>query len=102
MIAVDRYVATFYPLWYRNRQNYRRTWLLISVVWVASIIPSIPPLLGFGGMKQDSYDKDIWPNQCVLFDNLDFVLFSSSTSFTVPALIMLVLYGRILLELKKR
>lgn len=89
-------------MWYRSKYKAKRTWFFIAMVWVASTITSIPPLLGFGGMSEESYDQEATPTQCRLFDSLDFVLFSSSMTFTVPALVMFVLYGRIFVELRKR
>ena len=101
IIAVDRYTATFYPIWYRTKHQTRRLLMYITIIWVVSASTSLPPLF-IKSMLIDSYRPDAEPPGCQLFDTMDFVLYSSVMTFILPAIILFILYGRIFCELKHR
>lgn len=101
IIAVDRYTATFYPIWYRTKHQTRRLITYITIVWVVSASTSLPPLF-VKSMLKDSYHPNTIPPNCQLFDTIDFVLYSSVMTFILPAVVLFILYGRIFFELKRR
>lgn len=102
VIAVDRYSATFYPLWYRTKYPVHRIVIYIAVVWVASTLTSIPPLFGFGSLLTNSYKGKSTPPTCSLYVTIDFAMYSSAMTFIVPTIVMIVLYGRIYIEIRRR
>jgi len=103
VIAIDRYSATFYPIWYRTQNWEKRTALYVATVWIVSTLTSIPPLFGFGTMTKRSYSVGpLGVATCEVFDNIDFVMYSSAMTFIVPAVVLIVLYGKIFLEIKRR
>ena len=101
-IALDRYTATFYPVWYRTKNRLPRIIVYITVVWLISALTSIPPVTGFGGLLQNSYQKGKVHATCSLFVTIDYALYSSMMTFIVPAVLLFILYGRIYIEIRQR
>lgn len=46
IIALDRYTATLYPIWYRERRSSQQALLYVALVWTVSSAVCVPPLLG--------------------------------------------------------
>ncbi|XP_066291030.1 alpha-2C adrenergic receptor-like [Branchiostoma lanceolatum] len=63
----------------------------IAMVWTASTIICLPPLLGWG---TDSFQPGLYP-RCDYNDKISYVLYSTVGSFFGPLPIMLVVYTRI-------
>ncbi|KAF6020375.1 TyrR [Bugula neritina] len=102
VIAIDRYTATFRPIWYRSGHHMKRSVIYITTVWLISTVTSIPPLFGFGNMTRKSYLQAPHPPTCSLFIRIDFVMYSSIMTFVVPAIFLFLIYGRIYVELRRR
>ncbi|XP_062573339.1 octopamine receptor 2-like [Saccostrea cucullata] len=103
-IAVDRYTATVYPVWYFERRSPLRALIYIIMVWFFSIIVSIAPFIGWRDMIPNLYKFNIDTKryECVLFETEGYVVYSAMGSFVIPAILMLFLYFRIFVILRKR
>lgn len=103
-IAVDRYTATVYPVWYFERRSPLRALIYIIMVWFFSIIVSIAPFIGWREMIPNLYKFNIETKrfECVLFETEGYVVYSAMGSFVIPAVLMLFLYFRIFIILRKR
>lgn len=103
-IAVDRYTATIYPVWYFERRSPVRALVYIIFVWVFSLIVSFAPFIGWRDMIQNLYrfNQRINRYECVLFQTGGYVVYSAMGSFVIPIFLMTFLYVRIFIVLKKR
>lgn len=103
-IAVDRYTATVYPVWYLEKKSPTRALVYIIFVWMFSIIVSVAPFIGWREMIQGffQYDEAINKQQCVLFMSKTYVVYSAMGSFVIPTFLMVFLYVRIFIVLRKR
>ena len=103
-VSFDRYVAIENPLKYQQKMTKRTIFILIGCIWLISVLLSYGPvLLGVysqsrstnqGGMNKD-------PTSCGMRPNLIYSIISSSTSFYIPLIIILFLYGRIFITARK-
>ncbi|XP_013400459.1 tyramine receptor 1 [Lingula anatina] len=104
VIAVDRFTATVYPVWYRERQSVNRAAAYIAFVWIFSIAISVPPFFMWDDMQNNDfldYDQN-GKLQCILFRDHGYVMYSASGSFLIPFILMLLIYIKIFFELQKR
>ncbi|XP_045188929.1 octopamine receptor 2-like [Mercenaria mercenaria] len=103
-IAVDRYTATVYPVWYLEKKSPTRALVYIIFVWMFSIIVSVAPFIGWREMIQGfyQYDSEINRQHCVLFMSKTYVVYSAMGSFVIPTVLMVFLYVRIFIVLRKR
>ncbi|XP_037093414.1 probable G-protein coupled receptor No18 [Pollicipes pollicipes] len=98
VIALDRYWAITDPINYANKRTIRRVNTMIAMVWVLSVLISVPPLLGWND----------WPDQfseetpCTLTQERLFVVYSSCGSFFIPLVIMSVVYAKIYFATRRR
>jgi hypothetical protein len=97
-IALDRYWAIHDPLNYASKRTVKRVLIVISIVWVASALVSIPPSLGWSDIKNEEYDE----YACHLNDDLGYVIYSACGSFYIPLCIMLFVYLKIFLATRER
>ena len=67
---------------------------MICFVWGFSALVCLPPLLGWKGKEQEG--------QCLLSDELGYVLYSAFGSFFVPAIVMVFVYARIFVAARNR
>lgn len=104
IIALDRFTATLYPIWYREKRSTKQAAIYISVVWVFSAAICVPPLLGWNDMTANYIDKTTGVHniQCVLFQTQSYVLYSAFGSFFIPFIITIFLYIRIFMVLHRR
>ena len=103
IIGLDRYTATVYPLWYREKRSNSQAAIYIAIVWVTAFAIAVPPLLGWNDLSKNYvYEKETNVYQCVLFQTQSYVLFSASGSFFVPFLITVIFYIRIFMVLRVR
>ncbi|KAI6176736.1 Tyramine receptor ser-2 [Aphelenchoides bicaudatus] len=96
-IALDRYWAICYPLTYAQKRTLRFVCLAILLVWFASAIISIPPILGWNDWSSQKLKE-----QCELTTEKTFVVYSALGSFFVPLLVMLVVYLKIFMAARRR
>ena len=53
VIAFDRFTATLYPMWYRDKRSTKQAALYVTLVWVIASAISVPPLLGWNDLSQN-------------------------------------------------
>lgn len=97
-IALDRYWAITDPINYAQKRTLERVLLLITGVWVLSLIISSPPLVGWNDWPED-FSRD---TPCQLTSNQGYVIYSSLGSFFIPLAIMTIVYLEIYLATKRR
>lgn len=103
-IAVDRYTATVYPVWYLEKKSPKRALVYIIFVWMFSIIVSVAPFIGWRDMIKNFYmfNSVTGRQDCVLFMSETYVLYSAAGSFVIPTILMVFLYVKIFIVLRKR
>jgi hypothetical protein len=96
IIAFDRFTATLYPMWYREKRSPKQAAIYIAIVWIFSIAICIPPLLGWNDLSGSyKYDNVTNVHQCVLFQTKSYVIYSAMGSFYIPFIVTVFLYIRI-------
>ncbi|EFO98888.1 CRE-DOP-2 protein [Caenorhabditis remanei] len=97
VISFDRYRAVSLPIQYsRQSQNVKRVWYLIAVIWLVSLTLASPMVFGVNVRPPDAN-----PYEC-RFYNAEFSILSSMISFVIPCFLVLFVYIRIIIALKKR
>lgn len=103
IIAFDRFTATLYPLWYREKRTVKQGIVYIVIVWVFSFAICVPPLLGWNNFTHTYvYSNETDTHECILYHQKEYVIYSASGSFYIPFLITLFLYIRIFGVLRHR
>nr|AWJ68173.1 putative dopamine receptor 4 [Hirudo verbana] len=103
IIALDRFTATFYPMWYRQKRSTKQAAIYIALVWIVSFAICLPPVLGWNDLSLNyRFDQNQHVFICLLFETPSYVLYSACGSFYVPMLLTLFLYARIFLALKRK
>ncbi|CAF3390328.1 unnamed protein product [Rotaria socialis] len=100
-VSFDRYVAIENPLKYKQKMTKRTIFIIIGCIWLISVLLSYGPVL-FGVYSQSrtgTVSPD--PTVCGMRPNLIYSIISSSTSFYIPLIIILFLYGRIFITARK-
>ena len=96
IIAFDRFTATLYPMWYREKRSPKQAAIYIGIVWVFSIAICLPPLLGWNDLSGSYiYDNATNVHQCILFQTKSYVVYSAMGSFYIPFMFTVFLYIRI-------
>jgi adrenergic receptor beta-3 len=100
-VSFDRYMAIENPLKYKQKMTKRTIFILIGCIWLISVLLSYGPvLLGvYSQSRAGSVSPD--PTACGMRPNLIYSIISSSTSFYIPLIIILFLYGRIFITARK-
>ncbi|XP_030068199.1 alpha-2Da adrenergic receptor [Microcaecilia unicolor] len=91
-ISLDRYWSVTKAISYGLKRTRKRIKSIIAMIWILSAVISFPPLL-------TSKHRD-W--ECLLNDNMWYVLASCTISFFAPCLIMILVYCRIYQVAKQR
>lgn len=100
-VSFDRYVAIEYPLKYKQKMTKRTILIIIGGIWLISVLLSYGPVLfGLYSLSRTSAIT-IPPNQCGMRPNLIYSIISSSLSFYIPLIMILILYGRIFIIARK-
>ncbi|KAA3678394.1 uncharacterized protein DEA37_0013398 [Paragonimus westermani] len=86
-ISVDRYLAITKPLNYAASRTSKRMLWMIIICWLMAALISIPPVL--------SFKKNINETYCSYSEDLAYQVYATFSAFFIPLLVMLVLYGRI-------
>jgi hypothetical protein len=81
----------------------RLIFIIIGFIWLISVLLSYGPvLLGvYSQSKTDNRTSDSAETQCNMRPNRIYSIISSSTSFYIPLIIILFLYGRIFITARK-
>ncbi len=77
----------------------RTIFIIIGCVWLISVLLSYGPV--FLGFYSRSRSGLVNPDQCDMRPNLTYSIISSLTSFYIPLIIILFLYGRIFITARK-
>ncbi|BFF96909.1 tyramine/octopamine receptor [Drosophila madeirensis] len=97
-IALDRYWAITDPINYAQKRTVGRVLLLISGVWILSLVISSPPLIGWN----DWPDEFTSATPCELTSQRGYVIYSSLGSFFIPLAIMTIVYIEIFVATRRR
>ncbi|XP_010188651.1 PREDICTED: prokineticin receptor 2-like [Mesitornis unicolor] len=102
-IAVDRYLAIVHPL--KPRMNYETAAILISLVWIVSILVAIPSayfatetVLFIVKSQEKIFCGQIWPVDQQMYYK-SYFLFIFGIEFVAPVTTMTLCYARISQEL---
>ncbi|XP_062293383.1 5-hydroxytryptamine receptor 1E [Scomber scombrus] len=91
VIALDRYWAITKAIEYARKRSPRRAAIMVGIVWVISILISMPPL--FWRQRPSSNSSN---QQCIIeHDHLGYTIYSTMGAFYIPMIIILILYYRI-------
>jgi adrenergic receptor beta-3 len=75
--------------------------ILIGCIWLISVLLSYGPVL-YGVYSQSRTGAASWDvTECGMRPNLIYSIISSSTSFYIPLIIILFLYGRIFITARR-
>ncbi len=95
VISLERYIAVANPLKYAKYLTFRRTMIIISVVWIFSFILAFLPI----HVGWNTYDGRVQnldqPHQCIFESNKAYVLFVSIGTYFLPLIIMCVVYVKV-------
>ncbi|XP_033125573.1 alpha-1A adrenergic receptor-like [Anneissia japonica] len=93
-IGIDRYIGVTRPLKHHLIMTKKKTLLTIGLSWACAFGVACGPLFGWRP-KRDS-------KQCPMTDSMEYGLFSTSISFYIPLVIVLIMYYRIYREVRKQ
>lgn len=97
VIALDRYWAITDAVGYSARRTRGRAAAMIAGAWVIAISISVPPFF----WRQVKVDEEV--TSChVNQDHVFYTIYSTFGAFYIPTLLLVVLYGRIYVEARKR
>ncbi|KAJ3592981.1 hypothetical protein NHX12_005319 [Muraenolepis orangiensis] len=104
-ISLDRYWSVTKAVSYNRKRTPKRVKTMISVVWLISIIISLPPLLMSHQEEPDGSPQDeggTLQQKCLLNNQTWYILSSCLVSFFAPGVIMILVYCRIYRVAKQR
>ncbi|XP_061556655.1 alpha-2Db adrenergic receptor-like [Phycodurus eques] len=104
-ISLDRYWSVTNAVRYNRKRTPKRIKVMISVVWLISIVISSPPLLMMHTEQScDLMDenKDPQKQECLLNNQTWYILSSCLVSFFAPGVIMILVYCKIYRVAKQR
>ncbi|CAF1655872.1 unnamed protein product, partial [Adineta ricciae] len=85
---------------YKQKMTKRTIFIIIGCIWLISVLLSYGPvLLGLYSEKTDGHPSD--SSECRMRPNRIYSIISSFTSFYIPLIIILFLYGRIFITARK-
>ena len=90
VISYDRFHAISHPLKYAKHRTAKRAFILISVVWIYSIIIALPPLLGW--RLPGEFESTV---KCEVTKNVGYTFYSTIGAFGLPLVFMVFFYSRI-------
>ncbi len=100
-VSFDRYVAIENPLKYKQKMTKQTIFIIIGCIWLISVLLSYGPVLLGVYSQSESADHSIDSTECNMRPNRIYSIISSSTSFYIPLIIILCLYGRIFIIARK-
>uniref|UniRef100_A0A3Q3QPP9 G-protein coupled receptors family 1 profile domain-containing protein n=1 Tax=Monopterus albus TaxID=43700 RepID=A0A3Q3QPP9_MONAL len=96
VIALDRYWAITDAVEYSKKRTPGRAAGMVATAWVIAISISLPPLF-WRQVKADELTSCSVNN-----DHIFYTIYSTFGAFYIPTLLLIVLYGRIYVEARKR
>jgi len=97
-IALDRYWAVTHPHYIHSRST-TIIWVLISLVWVVSIVVALAPLFGW---KDATWEERVNQGDCMVSQELSYQIFATIATFFLPLVLILLLYWKIFLAARLR
>ncbi|XP_072236008.1 alpha-2Db adrenergic receptor-like [Leuresthes tenuis] len=103
-ISLDRYWSVTKAVSYNRKRTPKRIKVMISIVWLISIVISSPPLL----MSQKEKDVEMEDadsshrRECLINNQTWYILSSCLVSFFAPGVIMILVYCKIYRVAKQR
>ncbi|XP_053721445.1 alpha-2Db adrenergic receptor-like [Synchiropus splendidus] len=104
-ISLDRYWSVTKAVSYNRKRTPKRIKLMISIVWLISIVISSPPLLMTNNEERwNSVDDDVKMShqECLINNQTWYILSSCLVSFFAPGVIMILVYCKIYRVAKQR
>ncbi|XP_012736198.2 alpha-2Db adrenergic receptor [Fundulus heteroclitus] len=103
-ISLDRYWSVTKAVSYNRKRTPKRIKVMISIVWLISIVISSPPLLmtqkdGDGETEDGS---EMSRQECLINNQTWYILSSCMVSFFAPGVIMILVYCKIYRVAKQR
>ncbi|KAK3094931.1 hypothetical protein FSP39_007987 [Pinctada imbricata] len=87
MISVDRYFVITRPFKYAMKRTPKRMGIMIAIVWVMSVLISVPPLLGW---RDDKIQYE-----CHISQEIAYQIYATLCAFYIPLMAMIFVYYRI-------
>lgn len=100
-VSFDRFVAIENPLKYKQKMTKRAIFIIIGCIWLISVLLSYGPVLLGVYSQSKTADQSSDSTECNMRPNRIYSIISSSTSFYIPLIIILFLYGRIFITARK-
>ncbi|XP_021963787.1 octopamine receptor beta-3R isoform X2 [Folsomia candida] len=98
-ISVDRYYAICRPLEYPLKMTHRTVRIMIGSIWILPSFLSFTPIfLGIYTTEEYLELRRKNPELCDFVPNTVYAVVSSSISFWIPAIVMIVMYSKIFRE----
>ncbi|PWA29107.1 alpha-2Db adrenergic receptor-like [Gambusia affinis] len=103
-ISLDRYWSVTKAVSYNRKRTPKRIKVMISIVWLISIVISSPPLLmsqkdiNFEGEER----REMSRQECLINNQTWYILSSCMVSFFAPGVIMILVYCKIYRVAKQR
>jgi len=94
VISLDRYWAVTNPIAYPRLMSHRRGLISISLAWLCSIAISFPMIAWWSTVDP------VIEGQCYFTEDTIYLLISSTVSFYIPMVVMVVVYMRIFLTIR--
>jgi len=92
----NRYYAIVRPLEYPLNMTHKTVCFMLANVWILPALISFTPIfLGWYTTEEHLREVSLHPDQCSFVVNKAYALISSSVSFWIPGIVMLVMYWRI-------
>ncbi|GAA38219.1 Octopamine receptor beta-2R [Clonorchis sinensis] len=102
-ISMERYIAIINPLSYDRKMTKSRVTLMITTTWILSILISYLPIMsGIYTTAEYLVQRGSQHEVCEFVVNPIYAVVSSSTSFTIPSIVMVAVYVRIYIEARKQ
>lgn len=103
-ISLDRYWSVTKAVSYNRKRTPKRIKVMISIVWLISIVISSPPLLMThkdNNFTEEDGNKTNW-QECLINNQTWYILSSCMVSFFTPGVIMILVYCKIYRVAKQR
>ncbi|XP_032869759.1 beta-1 adrenergic receptor-like [Amblyraja radiata] len=104
VIAIDRYIAITSPLRYMSLLTKARARAIVCLVWAISALISFLPIMNRWWEDSDPLAQECYrePTCCDFVTNWPYAILSSTISFYIPLVIMILLYSKVFSEAKKQ